>query len=97
MGNAKGTEVGCVFSLFSLSLFLSFSLSFFLSRFRFLFLTPPPPPHPRTQVVLKAGEVLYIPSYWFHYIVSLGQSVQCNTRSGSAIRGRDKIKECGFY
>lgn len=50
-----------------------------------------------TQVVVRAGEVLYIPSYWFHYIVSQDGSVQCNTRSGSSIRGRDHIKSCGFY
>ena len=33
------------------------------------------------------GEVLYIPSYWFHYIQSLDFSVQCNTRSGSPPNG----------
>ena len=48
-------------------------------------------------MVVRAGEVLYIPSYWFHYIVSLDQSVQCNTRSGNAIRGREAISKCGFY
>ena len=50
-----------------------------------------------TEVILRAGEVLYIPSYWFHYIISLTGSIQCNTRSGNAIRGRQDIKECGFY
>ena len=50
-----------------------------------------------TEVVLSAGQVLYVPSYWFHYIVSLGQSAQCNSRSGNAIRGRQMVKECGFY
>ena len=50
-----------------------------------------------TEVVLSAGQVLYVPSYWFHYIVSLGQSAQCNSRSGNAIRGRQIVKECGFY
>jgi len=34
------------------------------------------------STVLKAGEVLYVPSHWFHYIVSLQKSAQCNTRSG---------------
>ena len=34
------------------------------------------------ETVLKAGEVLYIPSHWFHYITSLQKSAQCNTRSG---------------
>ncbi len=34
------------------------------------------------DTVLKAGEVLYIPSHWFHYIISLQKSAQCNVRSG---------------
>ncbi|KAL7478642.1 hypothetical protein ACHAW6_004396 [Cyclotella cf. meneghiniana] len=37
---------------------------------------------PTLSTVLKAGEVLYIPSHWFHYIISLQKSAQCNTRSG---------------
>ena len=37
---------------------------------------------PTLSTVLKAGEVLYIPSHWFHYIVSLQKSAQCNTSSG---------------
>lgn len=28
------------------------------------------------ETILKAGEVLYIPSYWFHYIISLEYSIQ---------------------
>jgi hypothetical protein len=50
-----------------------------------------------TQVVLRAGEVLYIPSFWFHYIVSLGTSMQCNSRSGRADIGMDPMKRCGFF
>jgi len=34
------------------------------------------------ETILKAGEVLYIPSHWFHYIISLQKSAQCNVRSG---------------
>ena len=49
-----------------------------------------------TELVLRAGEVLYLPSYWFHYIVSLDRSAQCNTRSGHGEDGRDAIKACGF-
>eukprot|EP00049_Salpingoeca_infusionum_P010711 m.185087 g.185087 ORF g.185087 m.185087 type:complete len:744 (+) comp14725_c2_seq11:101-2332(+) len=49
------------------------------------------------QVVLSAGEILYLPSYWIHYIISTGVSAQCNTRSGLAIRGRQHIADCGFY
>lgn len=40
---------------------------------------------PTLSTVLKQGEVLYVPSHWFHYIVSLQKSAQCNTRSGVSI------------
>jgi hypothetical protein len=30
------------------------------------------------ETVLKAGEVLFIPSYWPHYVISLQKSSQCN-------------------
>lgn len=50
-----------------------------------------------TEVVLSRGEILYIPSYWFHYIVSQDSSIQCNGRSGSGAVGRDYIADCGFY
>jgi len=39
------------------------------------------------DTVLKAGEILYIPSHWFHYIVSLQKSAQCNVRSGREYNG----------
>ena len=42
------------------------------------------------------GEVLYIPSYWFHYIVSQDASIQCNARSGKGRDGLEAIEECGF-
>jgi Cupin-like domain len=48
------------------------------------------------DTVVQTGEVLYIPSYWFHYIVSLKYSVQCNTRSGSPpnSEGQEDIELC---
>jgi hypothetical protein len=33
------------------------------------------------------AQVLYIPSHWFHYIISLQKSSQCNVRSGVATEG----------
>jgi len=39
------------------------------------------------ETVLKAGEVMYTPSHWFHYIISLQKSAQCNTRSGKHEKG----------
>jgi len=50
-----------------------------------------------TEVVIREGEVLYVPSYWFHYIISTTVTAQCNSRSGNSIRGRDLLRECGFY
>ena len=48
------------------------------------------------DTVVREGEVLYIPSYWFHYIVSLSYSAQCNARSGTPPRddGLDEIARC---
>jgi len=34
------------------------------------------------DTIVRTGEVLYIPSFWFHYIISLEYSIQCNSRSG---------------
>ena len=34
------------------------------------------------ETILKAGEVLYIPSHWFHYIIGLQKNIQCNVRNG---------------
>jgi len=52
------------------------------------------------ETVLREGEVLYIPSHWFHYIVSLQKSAQCNVRSGVQESGRpefgglEDVEEC---
>ena len=48
------------------------------------------------DTIVQTGEVLYIPSYWFHYIVSLKYSVQCNSRSGSPpnFEGQADIDAC---
>jgi hypothetical protein len=51
------------------------------------------------DTIVKTGEVLYMPSYWFHYIVSLEQNIQCNSRSGSPPKrqGLEDIEKCiGF-
>lgn len=52
------------------------------------------------ETVLKAGEVLYIPSHWFHYIISVQKSAQCNVRSGvdkegtAEFGGLDDVMRC---
>jgi len=54
------------------------------------------------ETVLKAGEVLYIPSHWFHYIISLQKSAQCNVRSGIDEEGhpvfgnRVSVEQCKY-
>eukprot|EP00752_Nemacystus_decipiens_P008785 g7839.t1 len=51
---------------------------------------------PALETVLEAGELLYIPSFWYHYIVSEGFNVQCNARSGLSLRKTwmDETQEC---
>ena len=48
------------------------------------------------ETILNAGEILYIPSYWFHYMVSIEYNIQCNSRSGPPPNeiGLDEIKRC---
>lgn len=49
------------------------------------------------EVVLQAGDSLFLPSLWFHYIVSMSMNVQCNTRSGMDERYvRDLYGSCGW-
>jgi hypothetical protein len=55
---------------------------------------------PSLSTVLRQGEVLYVPSHWFHYITSLQKSAQCNVRSGfekkgtKAFGGYDTVQQC---
>jgi ribosomal protein L16 Arg81 hydroxylase len=48
------------------------------------------------EVVLVPGQVLYLPTEWFHYIVSLELNFQCNTRSGITAHYKPDIRRCGF-
>jgi ribosomal protein L16 Arg81 hydroxylase len=48
------------------------------------------------EVVLLPGDVLYLPTNWFHYIVSLSLNYQCNTRSGISQDYMPPIHACGF-
>ena len=49
-----------------------------------------------TEIVIEAGDALYVPALWFHYITSLNTNVQCNTRSGTPRLHEDELKSCGF-
>ena len=48
------------------------------------------------EVVLQAGDVLYLPTQWFHHIISQDLNWQCNARSGITNHYQDEIKKCGF-
>ncbi|CAB9510474.1 Hypoxia-inducible factor 1-alpha inhibitor [Seminavis robusta] len=48
------------------------------------------------EVILQPGDVLYLPTHWFHYIVSLELNFQCNTRSGIGYEYEEVMNECGF-
>jgi Cupin-like domain len=48
------------------------------------------------EVVLQSGDVLYLPTNWFHFIVSLSINFQCNARSGRTAQYDPFIRECGF-
>ena len=48
------------------------------------------------EVVLDAGDGLYLPTYWFHFIVSLTLNYQCNARSGISYEYQKPIRDCGF-
>ena len=46
------------------------------------------------EVILRPGQVLYLPTNWFHFIVSLDLNFQCNTRSGQT--DTYPLDSCGF-
>ena len=48
------------------------------------------------EVVMQAGDLLYLPTNWFHYIISLDLNFQCNTRSGVGEEYMYPIRACGF-
>lgn len=48
------------------------------------------------EVVMQAGDVMYLPTHWFHYIISLEMNFQCNTRSGISGDYAQYIHDCGF-
>ena len=48
------------------------------------------------EILLQAGDVLYLPTNYFHYIVNLGLNYQCNTRSGVDEAAMAAIRQCGF-
>lgn len=49
-----------------------------------------------TEVIMTAGDTLYLPTAWFHHIVNLSNNIQCNIRSGISDENSEVLKECGF-
>ena len=51
-----------------------------------------------SEVILTAGDFMYIPSGWMHYIMSMNVNWQCNARSGKGpTRGKQHLAKCGFH
>lgn len=48
------------------------------------------------EVVLHAGDALYLPTAYFHFIVNLSLNYQCNARSGTTYENAKHIQDCGF-
>jgi len=49
-----------------------------------------------SEVILEAGDLLYIPSGWVHYVMSLNINWQCNARSGKSQGQVGELSRCGF-
>ncbi|KAL3764885.1 hypothetical protein ACHAWO_006733 [Cyclotella atomus] len=49
-----------------------------------------------TEVIMHAGDVLYLPTSWFHYIINFSLNFQCNARSGTTYENEQAMNECGF-
>ena len=48
------------------------------------------------ELVLQPGDILFLPTFWFHFIVSLTTTYQCNSRSGASLKHEHHISKCGF-
>ena len=49
------------------------------------------------EIIMQPGDLIYLPTYWIHYIVSLNFNAQCNSRSGKSQEYLPGIKKCGFF
>jgi hypothetical protein len=50
------------------------------------------------ELILRPGDVLFVPGLWFHFIVSLNVNFQCNARTGSNnVHYRNLIRKCGKF
>lgn len=49
-----------------------------------------------SEVILGAGDLMYIPSGWIHYVMNLNINWQCNARSGKSKGQVGDLTPCGF-
>jgi len=50
-----------------------------------------------SEVIMQPGDALFIPTHWFHHIISLNLNYQCNCRSGNDyMPWIEDIRKCGF-
>jgi hypothetical protein len=49
------------------------------------------------EAIVLEGEVLYLPAFWIHNIMTLEEAYQCNSRSGDTATGLSDVIPCGFY
>jgi hypothetical protein len=50
-----------------------------------------------TEFITQPGDAVFIPTHWFHHIISLNLNYQCNARSGrDYLPYADIIRKCGF-
>ena len=49
------------------------------------------------EVILRPGDALFMPMYWFHFIANLNINIQCNSRSGFSSNNKNDINKCGPY
>jgi hypothetical protein len=49
------------------------------------------------EVIVHPGDALYLPTNWFHSIISLNINLQCNTRSGRTTQDDYDVRRgCGL-
>ena len=48
------------------------------------------------EIIMKSGMILFVPTAWFHYIISLNMNYQCNIRSGQTNTFSSELSKCGF-
>lgn len=49
-----------------------------------------------SEIVLQVGDLLYLPTFWIHYGVSLNTNHQCSAPSGVSLEHEDDMIDCGF-